>query len=616
MTDAKQKSLVWKHFKVDDKNPMQAICSLCKMTVSRGGKGNLRSCSTTPLTEHLRRHHIKEFTNINEEQQKLKATASSVTSTKPQLCQQQTLSTCYDKAKPYDSDSSKVKELDRRVLMMVAMDLQPFSIVEDVGFRYLIQGLDSRYKLPSRDKLTRTILPAEYNKLKAVVSTAIAKAKHVSCTTDIWTAQHSNQAYVSLTATWITDQFKREKVLLAIRHLPGSHTAVAINEAINTILAEYSVDQATVKTIVHDNASSMMAAFRGSPIQSVSCFAHSLQLCIQPAVLSQRMVSDIVAICSRMITHFNHSALATSKLIEIQKQLDLPQHKLLQNVITRWNSTYYMLERVLEQKQALVMYSSDCTTFTVPSSVQWQLMSKVIALLAPMEELTRQVCLGNSCASIIIPAVSTLIRCYTKDSDDSGVQTMKNELKEQIESRFSQIENNEILSVATLLDPRFKDRYFQNGAAKEAAKATVMRLLQERQQLQLTQHGSSGSEINGPPDVKRCKSVWDCLDEEHGATSGQQQDGVVEFHMWLPLACEDRHSCDVLAYWEANKGKFPNVAALAQQYLATQATSVDSERLFSFAGSTVTERRNRLDPENVEQLMFIHHNAFALRSLD
>ena len=123
----------------------------------------------------------------------------------------------------------------------------------------------------------------------------------------------------------------------------------------------------------------------------------------------------------------------------------------------------------------------------------------------------------------------------------------------------------------------------------------VTRLLWEQQ------HDSSHSvsESTGPSGPS----------EEYGATSGQQQGGVLEFQMWLPLACEDCHSCDVVAYWEANKGKLPNVAVLAQQYLATQATSVDSERLFSFAGSTIKERRNRQDPENVEQLLFVHHNC-------
>ena len=45
----------------------------------------------------------------------------------------------------------------------------------------------------------------------------------------------------------------------------------------------------------------------------------------------------------------------------------------------------------------------------------------------------------------------------------------------------SHTENILILSVATLLDPRFEDRYFWDAAAKEEAKEIVRRLLREQQ---------------------------------------------------------------------------------------------------------------------------------------
>ena len=42
---------------------------------------------------------------------------------------------------------------------MIALDLQPFSIVEDVGFVRLIQQLEPPYKLPSRRYITESVIP-------------------------------------------------------------------------------------------------------------------------------------------------------------------------------------------------------------------------------------------------------------------------------------------------------------------------------------------------------------------------------------------------------------------------------------------------------------------------
>ena len=65
---------------------------------------------------------------------------------------------------------------------------------------------------------------------------------------------------------------------------------------------------------------------------------------------------------------------------------------------------------------------------------------------------------------------------------------------------------------------------------------------------------------------------------------------------------------DPLAFWNANKTKYPGAAKLARRYLAIPATSVPSERVFSKAGNIVTKKRASLDPDLVEKLLFLHYN--------
>ena len=50
------------------------------------------------------------------------------------------------------------------------------------------------------------------------------------------------------------------------------------------------------------------------------------------------------------------------------------------------------------------------------------------------------------------------------------------------------------------------------------------------------------------------------------------------------------------------------MANLARRYFSIPATSVHSEEVFSVAGNVLCEKRNRLLPENVDKLVFLHEN--------
>ena len=69
---------------------------------------------------------------------------------------------------------------------------------------------------------------------------------------------------------------------------------------------------------------------------------------------------------------------------------------------------------------------------------------------------------------------------------------------------------------------------------------------------------------------------------------------------------------DPYEWWRDNEKKYPNVCLLAKNKLFVPATSVPSERLFSKAGTIITDRRNRLKPSNAEKLIFLSNNLRAL----
>ena len=64
--------------------------------------------------------------------------------------------------------------------------------------------------------------------------------------------------------------------------------------------------------------------------------------------------------------------------------------RLQQEVSTRWNSSYYMLQNLLEQKRALGAYAADYELATMFTANQWGLIENMLSLLQPFEELTKE----------------------------------------------------------------------------------------------------------------------------------------------------------------------------------------------------------------------------------
>ena len=134
-----------------------------------------------------------------------------------------------------------------------------------------------------------------------------------------------------------------------------------------------------------DSVANMVADVRECGLESQSSFIHTLQLSINDSLFSQQAVKTIITTNRNIVSHFNRSPLAINKLTEIQDQLNLEKHKLIQDVTTRWNLTY-MLKRNLEQRKALVMYAVDNKIPTL-TTYQWRLVKKNLKK-SPMKQVT------------------------------------------------------------------------------------------------------------------------------------------------------------------------------------------------------------------------------------
>jgi len=65
---------------------------------------------------------------------------------------------------------------------------------------------------------------------------------------------------------------------------------------------------------------------------------------------------------------------------------------------------------------------------------------------------------------------------------------------------------------------------------------------------------------------------------------------------------------DPFGYWKITSQKWPLLGKLFLKYNSAPATSSESERLFSSARLITDDLRKNLTAENLEMLLFLHHN--------
>lgn len=84
------------------------------------------------------------------------------------------------------------------------------------------------------------------------------------------------------------------------------------------------------------------------------------------------------------------------------------------------------------------------------------------------EQLTKDISSSTATVADVIPSIEALKHLLNKTvATDHGVKTSKTTLLQAIEQRFSHIYSEPLFYLATILDPRYKDCYFDQATKRE-----------------------------------------------------------------------------------------------------------------------------------------------------
>ncbi|XP_051806099.1 zinc finger BED domain-containing protein 4-like isoform X2 [Acanthochromis polyacanthus] len=512
--------------------------------------------------------------------------------------------------------ASRKQALNRCIINMIIKDCQPLSIVEDEGFREMLQTLEPSYAIPTR-KALKEMVSERYAAETQNIKEKLHSTNAISLTADMWTSVNM-EAYLAVTGHFFDTENKMCTTVLGVKYFPKSHTAENIAEVTQDLIDSWAIT-GKVARFVTDAGANMIASARLLKIGHSPCIAHTLNLIVKKSCDQVSDLTDIRHKTKNIVTYFRSSTLAKEKLSHVQQQMQKPILKLINEVPTRWNSTYQMLSRIASQKEPVwVSLASLKTPLPALTGEEHDIIAEVLIVLAPFNAATVELSEEKRVSgSKIIPMMKMLHHTMQKCApslETSVGKKLRHELDKRVTETLNNYESSSHLSLATLLDPRFKALGFLNGTKiNDAVKklksecAAEMRISGPPSAPQEDQPGPSSH----LPASSMSDNLWQQLDMEVARTRTSTSvvaDAMIEVQRYLSSANIPRTE-DPLEYWKSQKNTYPHLFKLSQKYLSTPASSAPCERIFSKAGEIASKRRNRLSPNMLQKLLFLNKNV-------
>lgn len=522
------------------------------------------------------------------------------------------------------SSGTKNKKITHGIMHMIVKDNLPFTFVEGMfcvhllfyyfilrnltfikgaGFLDFMKENFPLYKVP-----TRNTIKAEIDKLYEVEKnkcvSLLSNLRCVTLTTDIWT-NIDMKSMLGITVHGLLDT-KPFNGTIGVYELSESHTASHISEILSDAMKNFSIEEDNVKAVVTDNARNIVNAIyeKFGKKRHIPCFAHTLNLVCSNS-LDISAVQGIILKCKTIVKWFKRSVKANDDMRKVQAAAGVPEGKflkLLLDVNTRWNSTYYMIERFIKLSayvsQVLLNYPDSPPMIT--SREKDELM-EICTFLRPLEAMTVQISgERHGTLSQIIPLVHCGHEQISKIHPcQPAAQKLKQEILKQFDKRFATIEQSFLLAASTILDPRFKRVNFKDPLALSSVLRYIRAEITEKDDKMET---ASESSVESEHDFDFWAPHKTLAHKKKRACDDVQPQDELTFYLnsqVLPL------KSNVVDAWDDMKTVYPKLYEVSQNYCHLIGTSVPAERLFSKAGSTATLKRNRLTTKRLSKLLFL-----------
>lgn len=511
----------------------------------------------------------------------------------------------------YKENSERKQYLDRLVLEMVTLHLQPLNLLDDDGFKKFIHALDGKYALPCEQQLVQVLLPGCYSIEKDLLKLEISKCSEVALTTEIWTSRYG-QNYLTVAAYYLSPSFEIKSAVLETSRLIINHTTSDIAEELYKTINAWGLEQ-RISCVVTDNGVDIVGAVFLLDLPHVPCYAKSLNTAIQDSMRNVSPVYDIKKVVSDTVTFFHQNSKAMQKLVNLQEAHSKEPCQLIQEVDSRWNSTYYMLERYIKLYDFIKEVLTDLEKHElIISSDEFEIIKSCIAMLKPFERATKELLTERfTPLSKVIPTTKAIKQILSRIKDQDCTHRFAEELERQMTKMFSNAEEQLLFGASTLLDPRFKKYAFSSSAAADAIE---VKLTGQLEQCSIKEEIATSlpdfTSTSAGENIEDDDMLWSCFDQEMKENTIDSETTSVlgaeaqirQLHEEGPLP----RLGDPLLWWKKREYQLAKLMPMVRKYLSIPATHVPPERLFSDVGDKISQRKENLVDKAVNEILFLN----------
>ncbi|KAM9855232.1 zinc finger BED domain-containing protein 4 [Aulostomus maculatus] len=569
----------------------------------------------------------------------------------------------------FDRHDPRQALISEAIAKMIVQDLQPVSIVENHGFRELLQLLEPRYTPEPQHYIQSQLLPAYAYQAQLATRQALASAHALSLSLDVWRGlSGATPGYLGVTCHFLTSDWQMRSALLACLPLAGGTSGSRVlsdfDEVCHShgvsgrafrVVADHFVTAATVKPcclpgflvsplLVNgqdegdeeelENGNDAEEGMRnghgdggedeawedsweqGLGVCRVDCFSRSLGLCVRDGLRSCPQLSSTLAKAGSFYNYIT-SAVPPEKLSQVFEGpgLTMGGQGNTSPAVRDWAGQLKVLRRLLDSVEFLEEMSGPGELALGVS--ERALLREVTDALEPFTEAWDMV-YGDRHAdlqtdrhvsiSLALPCVLGL-RKHLSETSSHHCPSLLMGLSQAVEHRLAPILEDPLYITATTLDPQFKLTWSSSPDWHRQV------LIEE-----LSKHSTASSPVDSntdlhphshtppapaPSPVSSLSRPCKLFSFIKQRPTAQAKSLEQELTIYLREEPTDE---EALHYWRRKAIDFPLLAQVAKRAFTIPACSTAVESIFTSAGRCLRPERGRVLPKNLETLIYLKAN--------
>ena len=286
-------------------------------------------------------------------------------------------------------------------LLLATLNL-PLNISREKAFRLFLKFCGCSYTIPNHYTIRHRLSEMAVT-IREKLSTQMRMAKlssggmpYLHLTSDAWTAKYTMQNFATVTAHYVTGDFKIESRVVAARPSRGRKTQTQIALWLSAALRkECEIDMGDIATITTDGAADFRAAVKNQTgKEGIHCCAHRLDLALSFGMCCgdkrSKYPTEIRSIYesarAQAVVFTTSSAKAKELLDHCSNGSEL---KMFTDINVRWCSSFNMYVRILRLKEALDRYYQEKRTDR--PFEHFETLAQIIGVVRPFSEVLKRI---------------------------------------------------------------------------------------------------------------------------------------------------------------------------------------------------------------------------------